>query len=99
MTTSSTASLKHYLPEKCTEIKVIKGHFYVYRYLSKKLPNGRWRKVSTQCIGKIVEGKVLSPTKTIVKVVVSRQRTAQTLIVVQERALTACVAHATKSQM
>ena len=63
MTKSVFADLKEYLPEKCTEIKLINGYYYVYRYTSKKLDSGRWGKSSSRCIGKVVVGKGFIPNK------------------------------------
>ena len=63
MSASDIAALRQYLPEKSTEIKVINGYYYVYRYGSKKLENGRWGKSSGKCIGKVVAGKGFIPNK------------------------------------
>ena len=61
MNSSNIAALRQYLPEKSTEIKSINGHYYVYRYTSKKLNDGRWGKASGKCIGKVVAGKGFIP--------------------------------------
>lgn len=63
MKISNLAALRQYLPEKSTEIKAINGYYYVYRYTSKKLENGRWGKSSGKCIGKIVADKGFIPNK------------------------------------
>ena len=63
MSTSVIADLRQYLPEKNTEIKLINGHYYVYRFRSKKYPDGRWGKSSGKCIGKVVVGKGFIPNK------------------------------------
>ena len=63
MNATDIATLRQYLPEKSTEIKVINGYYYVYRYTSKKLESGRWGKSSGKCIGKIVSGKGFIPNK------------------------------------
>ena len=63
MSASDIAALRQYLSEKSTEIKVINGYYYVYRYGSKKLENGRWGKSSGKCIGQVVAGKGFIPNK------------------------------------
>lgn len=49
-------NVKRFRPESCTEIKLISGHYYVYRYSAVQLASGRWGKKSGPCIGSIIPG-------------------------------------------
>lgn len=69
--------INQYRPEPCTEVKLISGHYYVYRYKSVKLPSGNWGKKTDKCIGSIVAGVGFRPNK-------NYQGTAQDLITVIE---------------
>ena len=56
-------NVKQFRPEPCTEIKLINGHYYVYRYRAVRLKSGRWGKKSGPCIGSITPGVGFSPNK------------------------------------
>ena len=56
-------SIKRYRPEKCSEIKFISGHYYVYRYSAVLLPSGKWGKKSGPCIGSIIPDVGFMPNK------------------------------------
>lgn len=55
--------VKQHRPGPCTEIKHINGHYYVYMYSARHLPNGNWGRKIGKCIGKIVEGTGFIPNK------------------------------------
>ncbi len=52
-----------YRPGPCTEVKWIRGHYYVYMYEAVQLKSGRWGKKSGKCIGSIIPGKGFTPNK------------------------------------
>ena len=56
-------NVKCYRPEPCTEIKLISGHYYVYRYSAVQLASGRWGKKSGPCIGSIIPDIGFKPNK------------------------------------
>lgn len=55
--------IRKFRPEPCTEIKLINGHYYVYRYSSVRLPSGKWGKQSGKSIGTIVADVGFIPNK------------------------------------
>ena len=55
--------IKKHRPEPCTEIKLINGHYYVYRYSSVRLPSGKWGKQSGKSIGTIIADVGFVPNK------------------------------------
>lgn len=50
-------------PEKCSEVKFINGHYYVYRYKAVLLASGKWGKKSGPCIGSIIPDVGFKPNK------------------------------------
>ena len=50
-------------PGPCTEVKLIGGHYYVYKYESVKLGSGKWGKKTLGCIGSIIPGEGFSANK------------------------------------
>ena len=56
-------SIKRYRPETCSEIKLISGHYYVYRYSAVLLASGKWGKKSGPCIGSIIPNVGFKPNK------------------------------------
>ena len=57
-------NVKRYRPETCSEIKLISGHYYVYRYSAVLLASGKWGKKSGPCIGSIIPDVGFKPNKT-----------------------------------
>ena len=55
--------IQQYLPEKCSIIKLIGGHYYVYRYKAIKLQSGKWGTKTDSCIGKIIPNIGFCPNK------------------------------------
>ena len=55
--------IRQFRPEPCTEIKLINGHYYVYRYSSVRFPSGKWGKQSGKSIGTIVADVGFIPNK------------------------------------
>lgn len=55
--------IKRYRPEKCSEVKFINGHYYVYRYKAVLLTSGKWGKKSGPCIGSIIPDVGFKPNK------------------------------------
>ena len=43
-------------PGKCTVVKLINGHYYVYMYKAVRLDSGRWSSKTGKCIGSIIPG-------------------------------------------
>ena len=56
-------NVKRYRPETCSEIKLISGHYYVYRYSAVLLASGKWGKKSGPCIGSIIPDVGFKPNK------------------------------------
>lgn len=57
-------SVKNLIPEPCCRIRADgKGSYYVYKYHSLKLPNGKWSSSSGDLIGKIVPDVGFVPNK------------------------------------
>ena len=68
-------SIKRYRPETCSEIKLISGHYYVYRYSAVLLASGKWGKKSVPCIGFIIPNVGFKPNKNYLKSDISNKIT------------------------
>ena len=55
--------ITRHIPCKCCRIQVNNGNYYVYKYRSMKLPNGRWSNDYGYCIGKILPEMGFCPNK------------------------------------
>ena len=53
--------IKQYRPGRCTEVKLVNGHYYVYMYEAAKLKDGRWGKKTGKSIGTIIPGVGFCP--------------------------------------